>query len=390
MAKICVVGPSKKFFSGISACTICLANALSKNNDVSVILFRNLLPRFLYPGKKHLDRQDYLFSFLPELEVFDGMDWNSPLSWLKAYRFLKERRPDVMIISWWTSSVAHMQLFLALANSLKIKAKLILEMHEIVEPLENTMVLFRLYSKIMGRLLMGKADVFIVHLDSMKNQAVKTCGLQENKVHIISHGLFDTLYKECDKEEAKRRFGFQEEFVILYFGTLRRYKGVSFLVDAFGNLPEDIGEHCRLVIVGENWEDESILRGLIGSSPYAEHIMYSPQFVPDPLIPKYFSAADVVVLPYLRASGSAVANIAMIYGKPIIASDIAAMRDCFASYEGTWYAAPGDSTALSGRLVEIYNLCTLGKIKPFEPPQNTWDEIARQYEQLINSLMNFA
>jgi hypothetical protein len=61
--RICVVGPSKMFFSGVTAYTICLANSLAKRNQVSVILLRNLLPRSLFPGREHVGKDQYSVDF---------------------------------------------------------------------------------------------------------------------------------------------------------------------------------------------------------------------------------------------------------------------------------------------------------------------------------------
>ena len=107
------------------------------------------------------------------------------------------------------------------------------------------------------------------------------------------------------------------------------------------------------------------------------------------MIPKYFSAADVVVLPYLRTSGSGVANIAMAYGKPIITSDLETMRECLTDYKGAVFVPPCDTTAIAERLVEIHNLYTSGKVMLYEPPPNTWGNLAKQYEQIAEQLDNY-
>jgi len=385
---ICIVGPSKRFFSGLSAYIICLANALSEHDNVSVALLRNLLPRFLYPGKGHLDRQDYSLSFLRRIETYHGLDWNSPPSWAGAYRFLKQQKTDAIIMQWWTSSVAHMQLFLAIVNRLKIKAKLILEMHEIVDPLEESIPPIRLYSRIMGRLLMSKVDAFVVHSNSVKSQVAEIYHLRESKVFVIPLGLYDVYYQDYDKQAAMDQLGIKEKFVILYFGLIRKYKGVPYLVEAFNKLPQDVAQNSRLVIAGEDWGDETSLGDAINSSPYKEQITYKPQFIPDDMIPKYFSAADVVVLPYLRTAGSAVANIAMAYGKPVITSDLETMRECLADYKGASFAPVGNSATMAERLLEIYAQHKSGKPLIYSPPQNTWDEVARQYEQILKQLSN--
>ena len=386
MSRICIIGPSKLFFSGISACTICLANALLVNNDVSVVLIRKLLPRFLYPGKQHLNRNDYLFDFFSGVDVFDGMNWNNPLSWLRSYKFLREQKPDTLIMPWWTSSVAHMLLFLALASRLNKGQKLILDVHEIIDPLEQSILPVRLYARIMGRLLIKSSDALVVHSRAVKNQLIEIHGVNKDKVFVIPLGLFNTLHENNDKPAMKKELGIRENLVILYFGIIRKYKGLPYLVKAFNNLPNSVISSSRLMIIGEDWQEESDLEKMINSSPFKEHITYNPRFIPDAMISKYFSVADVVVLPYLRTSGSAVANIAMTYGVPIITSDIATMRECLGEYEGAIFVPPADYKAIAEKLFEIYSLASSGKTELYNPPWNMWDEVAKHYEQLIESL----
>jgi len=314
------------------------------------------------------------------------MDWNSPATWFEAHRFLKQQKPNVVIMQWWTSSVAHMELFLAIAIKLKIKAKLILEMHEIVDPLEESILPIRLYSRAMGKLLMSRSDAFVVHSPSVINQVAEIYHLSPDRVFAIPLGLYDVYYQHIDKQAAMDELGIKEKFVILYFGMIRKYKGVPCLVEAFNRFPQDIARHSRLVIAGEDWGDETSLASMVDSSPYKGQITYRPEFVPDDMIPKYFSIADVVVLPYLRTAGSAVANIALAYGKPIITSDLETMRECLKDYEGAMFTPVGNSAAIAQKLTETYTEYESGKTMVYNPPRNTWDEIAKQYEKIIEDL----
>jgi hypothetical protein len=218
VAKICIIGPSVKYFSGISAYTIRLANALSSSKSVSVLLIRNLLPRFLYPGKHQVDRRDHLMNFRPEIKAFEGLDWNSPPSWFRAYRFLDVEKPDTLIMQWWTSSVAHLELFLTLANRWKLRGRLVLELHEILDPLEAGNLAVRFYSQTMGKLIMGAADACIVHSDPVKKQALRTYHLKEDQVFVIPHGVYDNYFREQASEAAKKELGGEGKFIVLYFG----------------------------------------------------------------------------------------------------------------------------------------------------------------------------
>lgn len=386
--KICIVGPSKRFFSGITNQTVFLANALSKRNEVSVILLRNLLPRFLFPGREHIDKDQYVVDFSSEVKVYDGMDYNSPLSWIGAYKFLKKHKPDVMVVLWWTSSVAHMQIILRIMNRWSIKAKNVLEMHEVVDPLEESIIPLRIYSRLTGCRLVKGADICTVKSEFNKTQISKIYGISEDKIFVIPHGLYENYKQISDKNQAKRELGIQEEFVILYFGLIRHYKGVPDLIKAFARIPIDVARHSRLLIVGEVWEENDMLRQMIDSSPYKDQITLEAKYIADSLIPKYFSSSDVVVLPYLRSAGSGVAHLAMTYGKPIIVSDVPALRESLGDYPGSIFVEPGNPDTIRDNIEAIYQAVVSGKDLHYNSTHATWDDIARQYETIIENLVS--
>ena len=385
--KICIVGPSKRFFSGITNQTVFLANALSKRNEVSVILLRNLLPKFLFPGREHIGKDQYVVDFLSKIDVYDGMDYNSPLSWIGAHKFLKKHKPDVIVMLWWTSSVAHMQIILKIMNRLDIKAKTVLEMHEVVDPLEESILPLKIYSRVAGRQLVRRADICTAKSEFNKTKIAEIYGISEDKIFVVPHGLYENYEHISDKNQSKKELGIQEEFVILYFGLIRHYKGVPHLIKAFGNLPLDIAQHSRLLIVGEVWEEGEMLRQMIESSPYKAKITSEAQYIADSLIPKYFSASDVVVLPYLRSAGSGVAHLAMTYGKPVVLSDVPALRESLGNYLGAIFVEPGNPDAIRDNLVTVYTATASGKDLHYKPLHSTWDDIAHQYETIIEGLV---
>ena len=387
MPRICIIGPSTKFFSGISAYTIRLANALSASNHVSVLLIRNLLPRFLYPGKHQVDRRDHSISFHPTINAFNGLDWNSPLSWIRAYRFLKNERPDVIIAQWWSSSAAHLELFLALANRWKVKSRVILELHEILDPLEDKNLVVRLYSRVTGKLIMRHADAFIVHSNSVKEQALQTFHLDSNQVFVVPHGIYDSYFRIQDKQTAKKELGVEGKFTVLFFGLIRKYKGIPCLLEAFSRLPASLSKESELVIAGEDWGDEKGLEELVRSSPYSQRIIFRREFVPESAVSTYFTAADVVALPYTRTSGSGVASLAMAYGKPIIISDLESVRHSLQDYKGAIFVPAGDASALTAAIEHVYDQYKDGQpLSYVVPHQLTWPQIVRQYEEIIENI----
>ncbi len=372
---ICIVGPSKRFLSGLSYYTIRLANALSTSNNVSVVCLRKLLPQFLFPGREHVGKKISDLEFSPNVAVYDGMDYNSPLSWIGAFRFIKKQNPDVIILQWWTSSVAHMHLVLKILNALFMKSKLIIEFHEVVDPLEEAILPIRLYSRIAGRLLTHKADAYVTHSNFDKKLIAMKHHLDVDGVHVIPHGLYDH-YKKIDRRKAKSALKIKEKFVILHFGLIRKYKGIPYLIDAFERLPEEIAKNARLLIVGELWEGGEDVVQRVATSKYGDNITLIPRYVSDKEIPLYFSAADVTVLPYLRASQSGAAHIAMCYKKPIIASKVGGLEESMSNYSGTIFVPPGDGDAIAGALIKCYEQ---PKEIKCELAEFNWDTIVSKY-----------
>ncbi len=377
--KICIVGPSKRFLSGISYYTIRLANALSISNDVSVICFRKLLPEFLFPGRARVGKDISSLEFSKEVQVFDRMDYNNPITWYGAYRHLKKVKSEVIILQWWTSSVSHMFLLLKMMNVL-LKSRLVIEFHEVVDPLEESILPVRMYSRLMGTILRKNLSAYIVHSTSDKFLVAQRYKIDPRKIHVIPHGLYDQYGSAMDNKKAKELLSIKEDFVILSFGLIRKYKGITYLIQAFEQLPESIARKSRLLIVGEIWESREELLNQIGQSRYREKITLIDEYVSDEKIPIYFSAANVVVLPYTRSSQSGIAHIAMSFGKPIIVSEVGGLKESMRGYEGTFFVPPENSDAIMEELIKHS-----GSEKIYKPPSLGWDEISKQYLKVISA-----
>ncbi len=178
--------------------------------------------------------------------------------------------------------------------------------------------------------------------------------------------------------EAKESLSIEEEFVILSFGLIRRYKGIPHLIEAFEGFPEEIAQKSRLLIVGEVWEDRKELLEQIEKSPYSEKITLVDEYVPDYMIPTYFSAADVLVLPYLRASQSGIAHIGMSFGKPVVVSEVGGLKESMADYKGTFFVRPQNVDDIREQILNLF-----GNNEKYDPPVRTWDKIVEVYQNAI-------
>jgi glycosyltransferase involved in cell wall biosynthesis len=381
--KVCIAGPSKRFTSGISYYTIKLANAMSDPYQVSVICFRQLLPTFLFPGKDHVGKNISSLDFNSKVNVFDGMDYNNPFTWLSAYRFLKQQKPDVIILQWWTSSVAHMHTLLKLFANLTCKPKIIIEFHEVVDPFEESIFPIRVYSKFTGKLLRKNLNAYITHSESDRELVAQRYNIDPASIYVVPHGLYDQYGSPLDNDKAKRQLSVEEEFVILSFGLIRKYKGVTHLIKAFEQLPGEILQKSRLLIVVEIWDDRKEIMDQIAASPFKDKITLLDEYIPDDRVSLYFSAADVVVLPYMRASQSGIAHIAMVFGKPVVVSRVGGLQESMADYNGTFFVEPGNIHEITTEIAKQF-----GSKEKYETPERTWDTTLKYYNEVIAKLFH--
>jgi len=373
---IVLIGPSFRFLSGISYYTAGLANALSRKASVRAVLFRHMLPMKLFPGWKRVGKSLATVTFREEVDAGELLDWFNPFSWAKAARIARSR--DVVILEWWTSSVAHM--YLAILVLLSRMTPVIIEYHEVVDSFEQSILPIRMYSRVMGRIIRSMATHFVVHSSADGDLVKEVYQIPPNNITIIPHALYDH-YPILEKRVARERLGITEENVILFFGLLRPYKGVKYLIHAFDSLPPEVSKSTRLLIVGEAWEDrESLL--LAERSPCREKITVVNRYVADSEVPVYFSAADILVLPYMRASQSGVAHIAMAYGLPIVASRVGGLEEGLRSYKGAFLFSPGQIGELREQILKI-----LEKKEVYPPPKDlTWESIGDEWIALCQSL----
>lgn len=367
--KVCVIGPSKRFLSGITYFTFGLSNAFSKSHKVSVLFLRKLLPQFLFPGNKRVGTNISKVKLSNGINSYEGIDWYWFPSIFKALSFLRKEDPDAIIFQWWSGTVAHTYSLLKIWNKLFLKKKLVMEFHEVLDTAEAKIPVVRTYIKLMSRLLFKNFDAYVCHSKSDSKLISKKYNLKN--VFVVPHGSYSN-FKEKSKIKKDPKV-----CNILFFGLIREYKGLNYLIEAFNKIPSSKIKNYHLWIVGEAWEGCSP-KELINKSKYKGNITLVERYVSDKEVNKYFSTADVLVLPYLRASQSGAAHIATSYGLPVITSSVGGLKESMKDYEGTIFVKPKDSEAIKKEILKIYP-----KRKKRYKNIHSWDETIKQFEKIL-------
>ena len=379
---VMVVGGSPKFMSGISHYTAQLSNSLAKMETVTLVLMRNLIPKFLYPGRKRVGNPDLSsIKYDENVAVYNGVDWNGGKTLHGAKKFIRRVHPRVVVFQWWTATV--FRNYLAMAKTAKKNgAKVIIEFHEVQDVGEAKMPLMsKLSSWSLNKMLQISSGI-VVHstpdLTAVHAAYPASVGLPHK---VITHGSYDQLLDVESAAPRRKKLKAGEPLEVLFFGVIREYKGLEVLVEAYEKLREE-GCNIRLTIAGEPWGAEGARALLKARKAFkGDEIKIVERYLDDSEIPEFIDRCDVIAVPYLRSSASGPIALAMAAGIPVVTTDIEALMEATEGYSGAVHVPVGDVDALAEGIKESRKLTGKQHDNPL-----TWDGIALNYEELFSEI----
>lgn len=374
--RVCVVGAGMHYISGLSYYTYFLARGLAEANDVSVILMRALVPKLLYPGRDRVGSMITGLSTSTFAPTFDGIDWTLAPSLIRALDFLEEQHPDVLVLEWWSASCLPSYLALCRAAH-KMGIPVVLELHEDMHAAEAKIPLAGPLAAYLLRRLIQVADAYVVHSPCHLDRVTVNYGLDSNDILVVPHGPFDM----AGRTDVRLRRP-EDPATILYFGTVRPYKGLEYLVDAFDELSSAEPGKWRLVVVGEPWEGWRLPFDKIAASVHRDSIEVIARYVHDEEIPDIFARADVVVLPYLESVASGPLHLTMAAGLPVVVTDLGGLAFAVADYRGAVLVPPSDSAAIAEGIRSAEPMF----LDRFEDP-HSWKRTRDAFDTLFNRLL---
>jgi glycosyltransferase involved in cell wall biosynthesis len=321
-ARVLVVGAGTRFLSGMSYYTLRLANALAEVFPVATIAMRQLMPTGLYPGASRVGTVTPALHHTPDVTVLPSVDWYWLPSLLHAVVGLARWKPDVVVFQWWTGTVLHTYLALALIARLR-GAAVIVEFHEVLDTGEDRIPLARSYVQLVAPLFVGLASGFVIHSEADRGPLEDRYHLGRRPSAVVPHGPYDHHVQQSSPAVDGARIGRvapPDAVNLLFFGVIRPFKGLEDLVEAFDGLPDDEIGGFWLTVVGETWEGWNLPIERIAVSRHRDRITLVNRYVDDAEVGTFFAAADAVVLPYRRSSASGPAHVSMSHGLPLVIS----------------------------------------------------------------------
>lgn len=183
----------------------------------------------------------------------------------------------------------------------------------------------------------------------------------ENRVstHMIPHGHFMRYAKEYDSIESRKKLGIPEEkFVYLFFGQIKKVKGVDVLLKAYAEflrMNPARKQDTLLIIAGNTWkEDPKKYYELVKQEHIENQVKMELRYIPDDEVDYYYSAADVSVLPYRNVYQSGVLQLTYAHHRVPIVTDIKAFTEIVNSEIG-FVCRANDENALADTMLYAYN-----------------------------------
>lgn len=353
---------------------------LQKEVRVTFINFNTIYPELLYPG----GTKDYSDSFIlpqyPHATVNKIIDWYNPLTWIKAGLSIKG---NIMLFHWWTSYLFPVYLVILLIAKLK-KVILVCEIHNVVG--HETGFIDRWFIWIIMKL----SDFFIVHSMGNKQKLIRMFRIDQNKITVIPMGVLSNFGdKIVTKLRARIKLKIPKNAkVVLYFGYIRKYKGVDVLIKAFKDVKEAI-PHAILMIVGVNWLDWKPLQNLIERYHLEKNILINLTYIPNDEVKYYYSACDTTVFPYRNYEAQCGPGlIALAFGKPLIVSQTGGLPELVKSKEVV--LPPGDYHVLARTIIKVLKENKFRKKLEQESKDlakvYSWENYAHSLVKLLRSL----
>ena len=321
--KIAILSSFYPLRGGISQFNASLLEGLGKLHDVRAFSFKRQYPEILFPGKTQYVTPD---DEAVPVEAEALLDTANPFSYVKTARAIRAWGPDLLVMKYWMSWFAPSLGWVERHVGTHCKVVPVLDNVIPHEP--------HWFDKPLTRWFLSGCDGYITMSQSVTDDLLSL--KPEARYALLPHPLYSHFGQRLSREQAASSLGIDPSLkTLLFFGLIRDYKGLDILLEAFRGLPDDY----QLVIAGEPYGPFDKYQAIIDSLPGKDRIHVFPDYVRDSEVKRFFSAADVTVLPYRSATQSGISSVSYHFEVPMIVTDVGGLKGTIGD-RGTGLVAP--------------------------------------------------
>ncbi|HEX9513588.1 MAG TPA: glycosyltransferase [Puia sp.] len=340
---VIIIGPAHPLRGGLATFDQRLATEFIREGyDCPIYSFSLQYPSFLFPGTTQ-----YTTEPAPaDLTILSRINSVNPLNWWSVGEELRKKRPDIIVVRYWLP-VMGPALGTILRRVRRNGYTRIIAITDNVLPHEK-----RPGDVPLTRYFLKSCDAFItmsekVMTDLRSFEKVKPA-------RQVMHPLYDSFGEPIAKQAARQQLGLDAGKILLFFGFIRKYKGLDILLEAMADARiREAG--IRLLVAGEFYEEAGPYREQIERLGIGDLLILRTDFIPDSEVKYYLCAADVVVQPYRNATQSGVTPLAYHFEKPMIVSNVGGLP-ALVPHEKVGLVAEPEPRALADAILRFYQL----------------------------------
>lgn len=340
--KVIIVGPAFPLRGGIANFNEALCRALNVAGiETKIISFSLQYPNFLFPGKTQFDTGKGPQDIVVETKI----NSINPFNWLQVAKQIKREQPDYMVFRYWLPFMAPCLGTIAKLVKKNTKIKIIAITDNVI-PHEK-----RFGDRMFTSYFVKQCDAFIAMSQSVLNDLSEFT--HTDKKVFLPHPIYDIFGEKVEKSVALKHLNLNEnEKHILFFGFIRKYKGLDLLLEAMAD--ERVKQlNVKLIVAGEYYEDAEPYNEIIKKNKLENNVILKTEYIHSEEVKYYFCAADIIAQPYRNATQSGVTQIAYHFEKPMLVTNVGGLPE-IVPHNKVGYVTEINSKSIADAIVDFY------------------------------------
>lgn len=340
--KILIIGPAWPLRGGLATYNERLCREFNaQGHECEIASFSLQYPQFLFPGKTQISDDPQP----TDIVIHSIINSINPINWLAVGYELNKKQYDLVIFRYWMSFMA--PAFGTIARLIRANGKTkIITIADNIIPHEQQFfdTAFTQYFIDGNNGFLAMSREVYAHIDLFTTGKPKK---------YVPHPMYDMFGPLLNKQEAKRKLGLDENFnYLLFFGFIRKYKGLTLLLNSFALLQQS-NPNLKLIVAGEFYENSEPYLEQIKNLGLSDSVILRTDFIPNNEVGVYFSAADLVVQTYITATQSGVTQIAYYYNKPMLVTNVGGLGE-LVPHQVVGYLVERDEQAIAQAISDYY------------------------------------
>lgn len=346
--RIIIIGPAHPLRGGLASYNERLARQFqNEGHDVSIYTFSLQYPGFFFPGTTQYSSEPKP----ADLNIDIKINSINPFNWLAIGNELKRVKPDIIVVRYWLPFMGP-----ALGSILRRVKK---NQHtKIICIADNIIPHEKRFGDVpFTRYFVKAVDGFVTMSEKVLKDLQQFASAAP--AQFVPHPLYDNFGEKISRSDARKYLNFpQDAFLFLFFGFIRKYKGLDLLLEAVAELKKQ-NQNFKVVVAGEFYEDRKGYDELIKELNIQENLILKTDFIPDSEVKYYLCAADAVVQPYRNATQSGVTPLAYHFEVPMIVTNVGGLP-ALVPHNKVGLVCEPNSNAIAQTMQQMQQLGTQG------------------------------